>query len=159
MTTGAGVGPKDERHPDSVEFHHDKLAMKLNVTLLADEKLIGPTVKRIMDVIRDTSCGRGKDYEYEIETALLESVANAVRHGAKHDASKKVQIVVACEEPQGLLIVVRDPGEGFDPLAVPNPTHGDNIFNDHGRGIYMINQLMDEVKFERNGTEIHMRKF
>ncbi len=159
MTTGTGAGPKGEQHPESVEFHHDKLAMKLNVTLPADENLIAPTVKRIMEVVRETRCGRGKEYEYEIETSLMESVANAVRHGAKGDATKKVQVVVACEEPQGLLIIVRDPGEGFDPLAVPDPTHGDNIFNDHGRGIYMINQLMDEVKFERNGTEIHMRKF
>jgi serine/threonine-protein kinase RsbW len=42
---------------------------------------------------------------------------------------------------------------------VPNPTEGDALYNDHGRGIYMINQLMDEVKFEKNGTEIHMRKY
>ena len=25
-------------------------------------------------------------------------------------------------------------------------------------GIYLINQLMDEVRIERGGTEIHMRK-
>jgi anti-sigma regulatory factor (Ser/Thr protein kinase) len=35
---------------------------------------------------------------------------------------------------------------------------GQNVFSDHGRGIYLISQLMDEVRFEKGGTEIHMRK-
>ena len=35
---------------------------------------------------------------------------------------------------------------------------GQNLFSEHGRGIFLINQLMDEVRFERGGTEIHMKK-
>ncbi len=152
--SGAAAGGS---HSHQVIFHHDRLKMKLDVMMPADEALIAPTVKRIMEAVAEIECSHGK--EFEIETALLEALANAVRHGAKKDPSKKVECVVACEEPLGMLIIVRDPGEGFDPRSVPNPTEGDAIFNDHGRGIYMINQLMDEVKFEKNGTEIHMRKF
>ena len=58
----------------------------------------------------------------------------------------------------GMIIVVRDPGSGFDPAAIPTPTVGQNIYSNHGRGIFLINQLMDEVKFLKNGTEIHMVK-
>jgi hypothetical protein len=36
--------------------------------------------------------------------------------------------------------------------------NGQNIFLTHGRGIYLLNLLMDEVHFEKGGTEIHMRK-
>jgi serine/threonine-protein kinase RsbW len=147
----------ESNHSQQVIFHHDQLNMKLKVVMAADEKLIGPTVNRIMKVVSGIECSHGK--EFEIETALMEALANAVRHGAKQDSSKQVECVVECEEPLGMLIVVRDPGQGFDPKSVPNPTHGDAILSDHGRGIYMINQLMDEVKFEKNGTEIHMRKF
>lgn len=158
MTDNNGSGAAaDSSHSHQVIFHHDKLKMKLDVVMPADESLIAPTVKRIMEAVAEIECSHGK--EFEIETALMEALANAVRHGAKKDATKKVECVVACEEPLGMLIVVRDPGEGFDPKAVPNPTQGDAIFSDHGRGIYMINQLMDEVKFEKNGTEIHMRKY
>jgi serine/threonine-protein kinase RsbW len=57
------------------------------------------------------------------------------------------------------LIVVRDPGRGFDPAALPSPVEGQNIFSTHGRGIYLINQLMDEVHFEKGGTEIRMKKY
>jgi serine/threonine-protein kinase RsbW len=69
-----------------------------------------------------------------------------------------VEFCVACDQMRGLLIVVRDPGPGFDPASIPNPTIGENIFSEHGRGIFLVNQLMDEVYFERGGTEIHMRK-
>jgi anti-sigma regulatory factor (Ser/Thr protein kinase) len=34
-----------------------------------------------------------------------------------------------------------------------------NLHSDHGRGILLIRELMDEVKHERNGTVIRMRKF
>ncbi len=54
--------------------------------------------------------------------------------------------------------MVRDEGKGFDPARVPSPLMGKNIYWQHGRGIYFINLLMDEVHFERGGTEIHMRK-
>ena len=59
---------------------------------------------------------------------------------------------------RSLLIVVRDPGDGFDPAKIPSPVVGENLFSGHGRGVYLITQLMDEVKFLKNGTEIHMIK-
>jgi serine/threonine-protein kinase RsbW len=96
--------------------------------------------------------------EDAIELALAEALANAVVHGAKADPSQVIECDVACDEDRGMLIVVRDPGKGFDPKTIPNPIQGENIFSNHGRGIYLINQLMDEVKFARNGTEIHMIK-
>jgi anti-sigma regulatory factor (Ser/Thr protein kinase) len=41
---------------------------------------------------------------------------------------------------------------------VPNPLPAESFQTTHGRGIYLINQLTDEVSFERNGGEIRMRK-
>ncbi len=110
-----------------------------------------------MKIIDEMECAEGK--HFEIETALRESLANAIKHGCKDDRSRMVECCVACDESRGMLIVVRDPGPGFDPASLPSPIHGENIFNEHGRGIYLINQLMDEVKFERGGAEIHMRKY
>ena len=110
-----------------------------------------------MNVVREVKCAPGS--EDDIELALTEALANAVVHGAKSDPSKVIECDVACDEQRGMLIVVRDPGPGFDPAKVVDPCHGENLYSNHGRGIYLINQLMDEVKFERNGTEIHMRKY
>jgi serine/threonine-protein kinase RsbW len=109
-----------------------------------------------MESIREKDCADGK--ESAIELALSEALANAVVHGAKSDASKIVECDVACDANRSLLIVVRDPGDGFDPATIPSPVVGENLFSGHGRGVYLITQLMDEVKFLKNGTEIHMIK-
>jgi serine/threonine-protein kinase RsbW len=110
-----------------------------------------------MQIIKGMKCGVGK--EFEIQGALHEALANAIVHGCRNDPSKKVEFCVSCDESRGLLIVVRDPGPGFDPASIPDPVTGQNVYSEHGRGIYLVNQLMDEVRFERGGTEIHMRKF
>ena len=139
------------------ESQQVNLMIRIEVTLNADPTAISPVVEGIMEMARRLACAAGK--EFEIETALREALANAIVHGCKSDPSKKVQCCVGCDEERGMLIVVRDPGNGFDPLAVPDPCREDNVFSDHGRGIYLIQKLMDEVKFERNGAEIHMRKY
>lgn len=137
-------------------FDPGKLVLKLKVTLAADKNAIDPVVQGIMEVVREMRCADGK--EDAIELALSEALANAVIHGAQGDALKVVECDVACDETRGMLIVVRDPGPGFDPNAIPSPVMGENIYSNHGRGIFLINQLMDEVQFKNNGKEIHMIK-
>lgn len=158
MSHSTGSAPHGNEEPlHEIEFHHDQVAMRMNVTLPASDAAVDEAVGRIMKVVSQIECAAGK--EFEIETALREALANAITHGAQNDPAKKVQCCVACEETAGMLIIVRDPGSGFDPLNIPDPTVGENIFSNHGRGIFLINQLMDEVRFAKNGTEIHMRKY
>ena len=148
----------DEPMPQC-QFEREKLVVRLHFTIRAEVKAISPVVEVAMKIVREMECAEGK--EFEIETALREALANAIKHGCQNDCSRYVECCVACDESHGMLIVVRDPGPGFDPASLPSPTHGQNIFAEHGRGIYLINQLMDEVevKIERGGTEIHMRKY
>lgn len=138
------------------DFDPDKLVLKLKVSLAADRNAVDPVVQGIMNVVRDMQCATGK--EDAIELALTEALANAVVHGAKGDPRKVVECDVACDEARGMLIVVRDPGPGFDPAKIANPIVGQNIYSNHGRGIFLINELMDEVQFKNNGKEIHMLK-
>ena len=142
--------------PQSCAFDAEKLVLKLSVTLAADRDAVDPVVRSVTDVVREMKCAPGR--EDDIELALTEALANAVVHGAKNDPSKIIECDVACDELHGMLIVVRDPGTGFDPAKIADPCQGENIYANHGRGIYLINQLMDEVQFHKNGTEIHMLK-
>ena len=148
--------PSSEQPPQSCNFDAGKLDLKLSVTLSGDRDAIDPVVRSVMKVVREMKCAEG--HEDDIELALTEALANAVVHGAKSDPSKVIECDVACDEQRGMLIVVRDPGPGFDPAQIANPCRGENIYSNHGRGIYLINQLMDDVQFHKNGTEIHMRK-
>ncbi len=133
-----------------------RFLLQIDVSLPAQREAVDPVVQQIMGELRTTHCVAGK--EDDIELALSEALANAVVHGCRCDPTKTVECCVICDEKRGLLIVVRDPGTGFDPSAVPAPTEAENVYSHHGRGIYLINQLMDEVKFHKNGTEIHMIK-
>jgi anti-sigma regulatory factor (Ser/Thr protein kinase) len=131
-------------------------ACKLDVTIPADPSTISGVVDGVMQIAREMKCAEGT--EYQIELALREALANAIVHGCKNDSSKRVECCVVCTGSSDVVIVVRDPGEGFMPSDVPNPLTKENLHSTHGRGIYLINQLMDEVSFERNGAEIRMRK-
>jgi serine/threonine-protein kinase RsbW len=137
------------------EFESKNLILRLETTLEARTDAIPPVVEGIMQLVRTMGCAAGK--EIELEMALFEALANAVVHGCRSDASQKVECCVACDESRGMLVVIRDPGNGFNPKNIPNPIMGQNIFSAHGRGIFLINQLVDDVHYERGGTEIHMR--
>ncbi len=142
---------------DKHELHKfDTGKLKLNVTLAADRNAVDPVVQSVMELVRQVHCESDK-YD-AIELALTEALANAVVHGAKADPSKIVECDVVANDDESILIVVRDPGTGFKPGEVPDPLQGESVYSDHGRGIFLINQLMDEVKFLKNGTEIHMIK-
>jgi serine/threonine-protein kinase RsbW len=138
------------------DFDPEKLHLLLRVTLAADRRAVDPVVQEVMAVVRKMKDIDGK--EDAIELSLNEALANAVIHGAKEDPTKTVECLVSNDEERGVLIVVRDPGAGFLPEAIPGCTVGENVYSNHGRGIFIINQLMDEVEFRKNGTEIRMVK-
>ena len=137
------------------EFDSGNLLVKVDMTIPGDISAISPVIEKVLAVVTEMGCAAGR--EFEIELALNEALTNAIKHGSAHDPSKLIQCCVACDHTRGMLIVVRDPGPGFDPASIPNPVVGQNLFSTSGRGIYLINQLVDEVRFEKGGTEIHMR--
>jgi serine/threonine-protein kinase RsbW len=150
------AGDSSEEHLPEQDFDPEKLILRVRGTLAATRASVDPVVEQVMEAVRETKCVNGK--EDAVELALQEALANAVVHGAKEDPTKVIECLVACDEQRGVLIIVRDPGEGFDPGTIPICTVGENLYSNHGRGIFLINQLMDEVKFRKNGTEIHMVK-
>jgi serine/threonine-protein kinase RsbW len=96
--------------------------------------------------------------EIDIEMALLEALANAVIHGNGDSSSKSVYVTCRCYMDGEVAITVRDEGKGFDSSTVPDPTFPENLLFTHGRGIYLMKTLMDEVSFEEGGSVVRMRK-
>jgi serine/threonine-protein kinase RsbW len=139
-----------------VEFACSDLLVKVDFELPGVASAISPAVEEVLAIVNGSGCAQGK--EFEVETSLREALANAVRYGSEHNPGKIIQVSVACDQTRGILIVVRDPGPGFDPSQVPSPVEGECLFSSHGRGIYLINQLMDHVEYGRGGTEIRMIK-
>ena len=88
--------------------------------------------------------------------SVCESVNNAISHGNGHDINKVVKIRVEYDK-NWICIEIEDEGVGFDVHDVPDPTEVDNIKNEHGRGIFIIKNLADDVEFENNGSLVKIK--
>ena len=104
--------------------------------------------------------GFDEDTRYWISMSVRESVTNAIQHGNKMDAAKKVGVRFEIDA-QGLAISVTDQGEGFDASGLPDPLDPENLLKPSGRGIFYVRSFMDEVSFRKlpkGGMEIRMEK-
>ena len=102
-------------------------------------------------------CGCVSQGESDVEIALREALANAIIHGNHENPRKHVYVRFRCE-PDEVSFAVKDEGRGFDLNKLADPTVPENIEAVHGRGIYLMKALMDEVRFEEGGVVVHMRK-
>src|SRR5471030_1656385 len=107
--------------------------------------------------------GLDEDAVHWVGVAIRESVINAIKHGNRNDAGKRVFVefeTAPAPDPE-LVIRVRDQGDGFDPAAVANPLDEENLLKSSGRGIFLIRNFMDDVQVQRapeGGMEIRMVK-
>jgi anti-sigma regulatory factor (Ser/Thr protein kinase) len=142
----------------------DKLVALMPYTSTCALNIVVPaepgSIPRVSEGVKQLLQGKGWQEEQimPVELALDEALANAIRHGCKNDPTKQVQCIVTTDAKGEVVIAVRDPGPGFEPSKVPNPLEGENMFKGSGRGVYLINQLMDEVGFADGGREVQMKK-
>jgi serine/threonine-protein kinase RsbW len=118
---------------------------------------VSKVVDEAVDFIRQSGYFAG-DLR-DVELALYEAVSNAVLHGNHLNPAKIVSVLCRCSLPEGILLVVRDQGEGFAPHKVRNPLAVENLGLSHGRGIHLMKLLMDDVHFEHRGREVRLRKY
>ena len=88
-------------------------------------------------------------------TCLNEAAINAIIHGNKLDANKKV-IINAEIENRRIVWTVTDEGDGFDYNNLPDPTAPENLENLTGRGVFIIKHLADQYIFNSKGNEIEL---
>jgi len=104
--------------------------------------------------------GFGEDDLTKIGMAVRESMVNAVVHGNRYNANKKVRFSVS-KNSESLTVRIADEGEGFDFENLPDPCAGENLFRSSGRGIFLIRSFMDEFQIRRlapGGLEVVLVK-
>ena len=105
--------------------------------------------------------GFGEEELHQLGMAVRESMVNAVVHGNRYNARKKVHLKVS-RAPDRLTVWVADEGDGFDPAALPDPLAGENLLRQSGRGVLMMQAFMDEFQIcnrAPQGTEVKMVKY
>lgn len=94
---------------------------------------------------------------FGVRLALEEALVNAIKHGNRMDATKKVYI--ACKfAADEVSVVIEDQGEGFNVVEVPDPTDDDNLDKPGGRGIMLIRSFMTSVAYNDKGNRLSMTK-
>ena len=96
-----------------------------------------------------------KTIRFNCRVALSEALSNAIVYGNGGDAAKHVVVCVRFGKTT-IEMEVTDDGPGFDPGELPDPTHPEHLSNPDGRGIFLIQRLVDEVRFNDKGNAICM---
>ena len=135
--------------------HQAGPCLELERSLPSKVAAISPFVDKLMRLIR--KCGHAPEGENDVEIALREALANAIIHGNHEDPGKHVHVRCCCE-PSEISLAIKDEGPGFNVDRISDPTAPENTGSAHGRGIYLMKALMDEVRFEEGGVVVHMRK-
>jgi serine/threonine-protein kinase RsbW len=97
----------------------------------------------------------------DIAISVSELVTNAVVHGNKNDLRKKVKTSFRAD-PTRVEVTVEDEGGGFDRECIHSPIEEHNLLKEAGRGILIVESLMDEVSImcgASKGTKVRMVKF
>jgi serine/threonine-protein kinase RsbW len=130
--------------------------LEIDSWMRSEVRAISPLVDRLMRLIEGSQCVPGE--EFAVELALREALNNAVVHGNREDPETKVHIRCRCQPGKELSIVVTDQGKGFDFEKVIGNGIATDPNSEHGRGIQLMKTYMDDLHFERGGSEVHMRK-
>src|SRR5689334_24686176 len=97
----------------------------------------------------------------KIGMAVRESMVNAVVHGNRYNAHKKVRFSID-KSGERFTIRIADQGEGFDFENLPDPLAPENLMRTSGRGIFLIRSFMDEFQIRHldpMGTEVTLVKY
>lgn len=110
--------------------------------------------------------GLSRQYEIDDETttalqiAVIEAGTNAIQHGNVFARDKLVRFEFRMA-PGEVCVWVADFGKGFDPHKVPDPTGESALLDPHGRGLYLMRSMVDDVSFETrkdHGTTVCLKK-
>ena len=107
-----------------------------------------------------------------IDLTFRELLNNAIEHGGKHDPRKYVEVSFT-KLKRAIVYLIKDPGEGFDPLRLPHAAQGaaeDDPLGHFaerdaqglragGFGILLAKNLVDEVIYNEHGNKLMFIKY
>jgi len=125
-----------------------------NVVKIASKRENLREVEKLIDNFNETE-ELDEGLYGKVLVATIEAANNAMVHGNKLDAEKTVKVEITKGKDR-IEIYVEDQGDGFDYMRIPDPTAPENIENIHGRGVFLMKQLSDEVNFYKKGTKVQI---
>lgn len=93
------------------------------------------------------------DFIYTAVLLASEAATNAIEHGNRLDSSRMVSISYV-QKSGTVEMHFEDEGDGFNRADIPDPLSDENILDDGGRGIFLIERLADDVRYEKGGRRV-----
>ncbi len=90
-----------------------------------------------------------KNKFFEIKLTMSEAITNAFIHGNNKDKSKPI-VIMCNKEKDYLNIKVKDCGTNKEKIKVDKDIDENSIFEESGRGLFIISAYTDEMRFEDN---------
>ena len=112
----------------------------------------------LVEKLIDDVCERfevNEDYYGNILIAITEAVNNAIHHGNKSNPMAEVKVGLDVQNDE-LVFTIEDEGPGFDFEGLPDPTDPKNIEKPHGRGVFLMRNLSDDISFHNDGSLVKM---
>lgn len=132
----------------------EKSILKPSIVLESTQESINK-VTAFIDEIYSVQSDKLKDAYGNIIIAMTEAVNNAITHGNQNIPEKKVAVGYK-QTDKSISFTVEDEGNGFDYENVPDPTDPANLEKLNGRGIFLMTNLADDVKFHEQGKRIEL---
>jgi len=108
----------------------------------------------IMDEVVDLLIGKGwvvEDDRAWLYLCFDEVVVNAMLHGNEGDPRLEITITVRADAARWVFTIA-DQGEGFTETAIPDETQPESLMLEHGRGIRIMQEWLDELTYYRGGS-------
>lgn len=130
--------------------------IKMEKSILIESKIENINkIERIIDEVSEEAKINSEVYG-KMLIATVEAVNNSIVHGNKEDDSKTVKVEFLVVDDT-ISIFIEDEGPGFNFYNVPDPTTPENIENIHGRGVYLMKHLADDVIFHGKGNRVEIK--
>lgn len=113
-----------------------------------------------------------EDDVFDIKVILSELLCNAIKHANNCDNKKKITVIFAFETMPACVVTfaIKDYGCGFDYKKILNKdpiyffeccsdgSTNDNMLCETGRGIWIVKNLSDSIKYNKKGNTVVIRK-
>ena len=100
---------------------------------------------------------------FELRVVLNELILNAVKHGVKGDKSRFIDIKAGITRDKSVLLLIEDDGDGCNYNEVMKNTDSNYYIDlcdmkETGRGILIVKNLCEEVRFNKKGNRVLVKK-
>jgi serine/threonine-protein kinase RsbW len=126
----------------------DRVALEFPSDVAYLEEAVAEIVRACEE--REISGARAR---LNLRVALGEAVANAILYGNRQDPFKRVRVRAEFASDR-VAVTVTDEGSGFDPAIIPDPTQPEHRWRSHGRGLFLLQRLMDAVEYNEVGNAV-----